>query len=108
MRQTTTTVQPIGAFAFPTGLLLISDRLSGPDVDGVRAGLVDGLLPDAWPPQLRGHQLAHADDLVGAAAFFKAAALDDAAAAFNHYVLAPDGVDTAALRSRLPEELQPL
>ena len=108
MRQTTTTVQPIGAFAFPTGLLLISDELSNPEVDRARAGLIDGRLPDAWPPELRGHELAHADDLAGAAAFFAKAATDDVTAAFNHYVLAPDGVDTAALRSRLPEQLQPL
>jgi tetratricopeptide (TPR) repeat protein len=106
MRQTTTTVQPIGAFAFPTGLLLISDHHRGTEVDEARAALVEGRLPGRWPPALRGHELAHAGDLSGAAAFF--ASQEDPASAFNHYVLAPDGVDTTALRDRLREELKPL
>ena len=92
--------------ASPTGLLLIPDARA--EVDGVRRRLSRRRLPDVWPPALRGHELAHADDLSGAAAFFAAAAADDAAAAFNHYVLEPEGVDTAALRSRLSLELQPL
>lgn len=106
--QHTTTVQPIGAFAFPTGLLLIGDHEVDTEVDRARASLVEGRLPEVWPPALRGHELAHEDDFAGAAAFFAAAASEDAAAAFNHFVLAPDEVDSLALRDRLPEHLKAL
>ena len=106
--QQTTTVQPIGAFGFPAGLLLIADRPDHDEIDRVRADLVEGRLPDVWPAPLRGHELAHAEDLDGAAAFFGSTADHDATSAFNHYVLAPEGVDTAALRDRLPEHLRPL
>lgn len=105
--QQTTTVQPIGAFAFPAGLLLIADSLDD-EVDRVRADLVNGRLPETWPAALRGHELAHAQDFEGAAAFFAASADHDETSAFNHYVLAPDGIDTAALRARLPQHLKAL
>lgn len=108
MQQTTTIVQPIGAFAFPTGLLLVSDQLSGPEIDRARADLVEGRLPEIWPSALRGHELAHGADFTGAAAFFAAEAPGDPTSAFNHYVLAPEEVDAAVLRDRLPNHLKPL
>lgn len=98
----TTTVQPLGTFAFPTGLLVIGEH-DDIDVQRAREGLVEGRLPKTWPEALRGHELAHTGDLEAAAAYFASSA--EAIDAFNHFVLAPDGVDTDALRDALPSHL---
>jgi tetratricopeptide (TPR) repeat protein len=100
------TVQPIGAFAFPLGMLLVPEDLADPDVGEVSACLLAAREPTDWPRALHGHELAHAGRLVEAAALFRSA--DDPISAFNHYVLEPDGVDTVALRNALPSHLADL
>lgn len=89
--------QPIGAFPLPLGYLLI------PDVDGadeVREALLDGNEPGEWPEALRAHELAHHRDVDAALACLTG---DDAVTRYNRFVLAPDGVDTDALRAELGE-----
>ena len=53
--------QPVGAFGFPAGLFLIDT--STPDAETARQALVAGRVPTSWPDELRGLELAHADDL---------------------------------------------
>lgn len=101
------TVHPIGAFALPAGLLLVDGEDA--EVAAARASLVSGRLPVSWPEALHAHELAHAGRLEEAAAEFAArAATGDPVAAYNHYVLAPEGVDAAAVRAGLPADLAPL
>lgn len=101
-----TTVQPIGAFAFPLGMLLVPESLDDPEIGEVCACLIEGREPTSWPASLRGHELAHRGRLVEAAAHFGQAA--DPISAFNRYVLEPEGVDTVALRNVMPSHLADL
>ncbi|MGY2876095.1 tetratricopeptide (TPR) repeat protein [Marmoricola sp. URHA0025 HA25] len=100
------TVQPIGAFAFPLGMLLVPDDIDDVEVEQARATLIEAREPVTWPEALRGHELAHKGQLVEAAAQFAQA--DEPISVFNRYVLEPDGVDTVALRNALPSHLADL
>ncbi|CAN5295257.1 hypothetical protein BH09ACT12_BH09ACT12_21950 [soil metagenome] len=95
--------QPLGAFGFPAGLLLMAAGSS--ETEAVRAGLVTGRLPASWPGELRGHELAHADDLDGAREAF---AGEDPVARFNRWVLDPEQDSIDDVRAALPAEARPL
>ena len=95
--------QPVGAFGFPAGLLLM--RSPSAESGAARMALVAGRLPAAWPDDLRGHELAHADDLEGALAAF---AGDDPVARYNRWVLQPEGESPEAVRAGLPDQVAPL
>lgn len=95
--------QPIGAFGFPAGLFLIA--AGSAEAEAARDSLVHGRLPARWPDELRGHELAHADDLDGALAAFVG---DDPVARFNRWVIDPEGDSVAAIRSALPPTIAPL
>lgn len=95
--------QSLWAFPLPAGLLLVP--ASDADVDAVRDGLVAGRLPDKWPAELDGHRRAYEGDTAGALAAF---AGDTPVDAYNRFVLAPDGVDTAALKDSLGTTFAPL
>ena len=60
--------QPVGAFGFPAGLLLIGPGSAA--AEQARQDLVDGRLPVPWPDELAGHALVHADDLEAALTVF--------------------------------------
>lgn len=95
--------QPLGAFGFPAGFLLApSGSLAGTQA---RQALVAGRLPDRWPEELRGHELAHADDLAGALA---ALVGDDPVARYNRWVIDPQGDSAVGVRAGLPESVAPL
>src|SRR5690349_21384254 len=84
--------RPIGVFALPFGHLLL------PEVEQtaqIRAGLLAGRLPERWPPALRGHELALAQDFDGALAAF---AGDGPIERYNRFVIDPDAVTAEALR----------
>jgi len=107
MHQTNAAAQPIGVFPFPAGLLLLGDSPEGDvAVQQARDSLLHGRLPEKWPAALHAHQLAHQGYLEAAAEEFLAQ--DDPYSAFNHFVLEPEGVDVAVLRSALPLHLAPL
>lgn len=95
--------QPVGAFGYPAGLLLMAPGTA--EVEAVRAALVAGRLPTAWPDELRGHELAHADDLDGARDAF---AGDDPVALFNRWVLDPRPDTADAVRAAVPALVRPL
>jgi tetratricopeptide (TPR) repeat protein len=95
--------QPVGAFGFPAGLFLIAPGSA--EVDAARASLVSGLVPANWPDELRGHELAHADDLEGAWAAFTG---DDPVARFNRWVIKPEGDSASEIRAALPASIAPM
>lgn len=95
--------QPLGAFGFPAGVLLIP---AGPDTDAARLALVAGRLPATWPESLEGHRLVHEGRTAEAAAFFAGSA--DPVSAYNHWVLQPDSADSGSIRSALPAAVAPL
>ena len=88
--------QPLGAFPLPLGYLLIP---ASPDTEDARVALLAGRLPE-WPASLRAHELALADDRDGALAALSG---DDPITRYNRFVMDPDGVDAAELRSALGE-----
>lgn len=94
--------QAVGAFPLPAGFLLIS---ATDTADDARIALVAGHLPEVWPAELHGHELAHAGDMDGALAAFDGDGIVDR---FNRFVLAPDGVDSDSLRVDLPADIAPL
>jgi tetratricopeptide (TPR) repeat protein len=90
---------PIGAFPLPFGYLLLPDtEEAGP----ARESLLAGRQPEEWPAVLRGHALALRGDLAGAAAAMTGA---DPVSRYNRFVLDPDAVDVAALRTDLGQPL---
>ena len=96
--------QPVGAFDFPAGLLLVPDS----DDEGVaeaRTTLLAGRLPQPWPADLEGHRLAHAGAFAAAAAAFDR---EDPIGRYNSYVLDPAGADPDTIRAVLPLELRDL
>lgn len=95
--------QPVGAFGFPAGLLL----LPGTDeaTDAVRRELVAGRRPGAWPESLRGHRLVHEERLEEAREWFTG---QDPISAYNRWVLDPSSQDAARLRAVLPPSVAPL
>lgn len=95
--------QPLGAFGFPAGFLLVGTT-SAP-ADEARRTLVAGRVPDPWPDELRGLELAHADDVDGALATFTGA---DPASRFNRWVLDPACESLAEVRAGLPPALAPM
>lgn len=99
--------QPLGAFGFPAGLLLVPD--SSPEAATVREMLVAGRRPESWPADLRGHELVHADDLDAALVAF---AGEDPLARYHRWLLQPDSTAMLAqaddIRDALPRELAPL
>ena len=103
-------VQPIGAFPFPAGLLLVpdsgdaaaGDAASDPELAAAVAGLAAGRLPARWPAALAAHGLAHAGEIEAALA---AVADGDGYAAYNRWVLDPGTADQAAVAATLPPEL---
>jgi tetratricopeptide (TPR) repeat protein len=99
-----TPAQPIGAFDFPAGLLLLPDS-ADPAIAEARAELLAGRLPQPWPAELEGHRLAHAGALAPASAAFTD---DDPIGRYNRYVLDPDCADPVMVRSGLPPELRDL
>src|SRR5690349_7392810 len=89
--------RPIGVFALPFGHLLLPEV---GEASAIRAGLLAGRLPDAWPATLRGHELALAQDFDGALAAF---AGDGPIERYNRFVIEPGTVDAEALRGDFPE-----
>ena len=95
--------QPVGAFGFPAGLLLVP--AGPPEVDQARLDLVSGRLPAAWPQPLRGHELVHEDDVPGALACFDGT---DPVARYNRWVLDPEREAADEVRAALPDGFGPL
>jgi tetratricopeptide (TPR) repeat protein len=95
--------QPVGAFGFPAGLLLIGSGSAGSEA--ARADLVAGRIPASWPDELRGHELTHADDLDGAMAAF---AGDDPVSRYHRWLLDPEADSAEGVRADLPPDLAPL
>lgn len=98
--------QPLGVFGYPAGFLLVP--ASGRPEADARRELVAGRRPRVWPASLRGHELAHDDDLEQAAGFF---AGEDPVARYNRWVLDPERVgddELAGLRAGLPPAVRPL
>ncbi|MCK9896796.1 hypothetical protein [Frankia sp. AgB32] len=94
--------QPVGVFPLPAGFLLVA---GGDETAELRRTLAAGRHPAAWPPELRAVELAHAGDLLGAAAAMTG---DDPVDRYNRFVLRPAGMpveDPAALRAALGPEL---
>jgi len=94
--------QPLGAFGFLAGLLLVPDSAEG---EAARAELVQGRLPAVWPDALRGHEFVHADDLEAAIAAFSGG---DPIVRYNRWVLQPEGDDAAEVKAGLPSQVAPL
>lgn len=92
----------LGAFAFPQGLLLIDGH---PEV---RRDLAAGVLPAAWPDDLRVHELVHAGRVDEALAVVADGADDDPVRRYNHWVLDPEVDTPARIREGLPSPLAPL
>src|SRR4051794_37815648 len=94
--------QPLGTFPLPLGYLLIP---AGADTEEARAAMLQGRLPGHWPPAMRAHELAAAGDRDAAIESLSAASGDipDPVALYNRFVLDPDSVDAAQLRSALGE-----
>ena len=86
--------QPLGAFPLPLGYLLIP---ASPETEDARLALLAGRLPE-WPAALRPHELALAGDRDGALAALTG---DDPISRYNRFVMDPDSVDPAELRSAL-------
>jgi hypothetical protein len=99
--------QPLGAFPLPAGYLLVADT-DDPEVTEAVAELVAGRRPATWPAALTGHRLAHEGRLDAAVEVFAAATADDAVAAYNRFVIDPDGADPEGLKAALPEAFAPL
>lgn len=95
--------QPLGAFGFPAGLLLVAG--DAPETAQARAELVAGRLPSSWPDDLRGQELTHADDYDAAREAFAGA---DPVARFNRWVLDPSGDSAEHVRAALPDSVAPL
>jgi tetratricopeptide (TPR) repeat protein len=99
--------QPLGAFPLPAGYLLVAGT-DDPEVGTALAELAAGRQPAVWPAALAGHRLAHEGAYDAAAAVFAAEPADDAVAAYNRFVIDPEGTDPAALRAALPADVAPL
>lgn len=88
--------QPLGLFPLPLGYMLIP---AGEDTDAVREEMLEGRLPQRWPPSLRAHELAATGNREAAIA-----ALDgrtDPVARYNRFVLDSDSADPDDLRLAL-------
>lgn len=98
------TPQGIGVFDLPAGLLLCSG-----DSDAswyVRECLVSGKMPEVWPPELEGVQLAYEGKVEEAALWF--ASSDQPADRYNLFVLKPESVDRAEVVSVMGADWKPL
>jgi len=95
--------QPVGAFGFPAGLLLVPPGSA--EVDAARADLVAGRIPAAWPDELRGHELTHADDLDGALAAFSGT---DPVSRYHRWLLDPEQDCPDDVRAALPVDVAPV
>ncbi|MFN8195221.1 MAG: hypothetical protein U0R80_13175 [Nocardioidaceae bacterium] len=95
--------QPVGAFGFPAGLLLVAGTAA--DVDACRRDLVEGRLPAVWPEALRGHALVHQGRLDQAASVFSG---PDPVSRYHRWLLDPEADDAAAVRAGLPVGLAAL
>jgi tetratricopeptide (TPR) repeat protein len=93
---------PLGAFPLPFGFLLLPP---GEETEPVRLGLLAGVLPERWPPALRGHQAALAGDLDAARLAFGGT---DAVSRFNRFVIDPETVDAVSIRADLGAPLDVL
>lgn len=100
------TPQPLGAFGFPAGLLLV--KASSPAVEAACMDLVAGRRPATWPEELRGHELIHADDIEGALACFASGPGADPIDLYNRWVLDPETTTHGDVRAGLPAELAPM
>jgi tetratricopeptide (TPR) repeat protein len=98
--------QPVGAFGFPAGLLLIGP--GAPEDEQARQDLVEGRLPESWPTGLTGHAFVHVDDLEAALAAFGEPGGTDPVRRYNRWVLDPAADDAAAVRAALPASARPL
>lgn len=94
--------QPLGTFPLPLGYLLIP---AGAETEEARTAMLQGRLPEHWPPVLRAHELAAAGEREAAIKSLLGAPGDapDPVALYNRFVLDPDSVDPAQLRSELGE-----
>lgn len=105
--ETRTTVvqlpQGLGAFPLPAGYLLVEG--DSPALSAARVELAAGRLPDPWPAELEGHRLAHQGAVTEALAVFDRQAAQSPVAAYNRFVLDPDGVDLDRLRAGLPADV---
>lgn len=93
--------QPLGAFSYPEGLLLIAG--TDPEVDAVRRELSAGRIPTEWPDALAGHRAAY-QGRPDAALFVG----DDAVTRYNRWVLDPSSASVDAVRASLPSAYAPL
>ncbi len=101
--QALTHPQPLGAFGFPAGLMLVPDVDAA--TDDVRRLLVAGRLPESWPDSLRAHALVREDRTAEALAAIDG---DDAVSRYHRWLLDPEAEDAAAVRAGLPETLRPV
>ncbi|UNB49926.1 hypothetical protein [Mycolicibacterium sp. YH-1] len=94
--------QPLGAFPLPLGYLLIPP---GSETEEARTAMLQGRLPERWPPALRAHELAAAGQREAAidALCADSTDSDDPVALYNRFVLEPDSANPDELRSRLGE-----
>ncbi|GAB2773169.1 hypothetical protein GCM10027020_28050 [Nocardioides salsibiostraticola] len=101
--------QPLGAFGFPAGFLLIDASSEGSSpVAAARAELLAGRRPVTWPDELRALELTHADDLDGALAYYAGVTAADPTGFFNRWVIDPHSASVDEVRAALPPELAPL
>lgn len=95
--------QPLGIFPLPAGYLLL------PPVDGVesvQAALLEGRLPDAFPPALRFYELALAGDTQAALAALDHD--DSPESRYNRFVLEGDPAQYTTLAQTLIGDLRQL
>lgn len=95
------TPQAIGAFPYPSGLLLLPSGY-----DELRHGLLQGKLPQEWPAELTAIGLAFAGQPAEAASMLKSSAV--AIDRFNLFVLEPEAISRETVAAALPEEWHPL
>jgi tetratricopeptide (TPR) repeat protein len=95
--------QPLGAFPLPAGYLLVpaGTGAEAAAVEDARRLLVEGRLPQEWPPSLDFLRLAHSGDIAGSLRLLGDAG--DAVSRYNRYVLDPQSVDIAGVRDELGE-----
>lgn len=95
--------QPVGAFPFPVGLLLVPAGLGHLSVANA---LSAGRLPESWPVTLEPLRLAHEGDLDAALGLLREST--DAVSAYNAWVLDPATAHWSDVRSALPTTHAPL
>ncbi len=95
--------QPLGAFGFPAGVLLVPGESD--EIEAARVALAAGRLPDPWPDVLAGHRLVHEDRLDEARREFTG---QDGISSYHRWVLDPDPDLAETVRAALPAGAGPL